>query len=84
MEFLIHLQVQELPHTLSLLPRLILKVKRLGHFLFSNESALPTIYIIGKLDSALAPSPIVGVGVFPLAVESSAIGVLRRQCFLLV
>ena len=44
----------------------------------------PTIYIIGKLDSALAPSPIVGVGVFPLAVESSAIGVLRRQCFLLV
>ena len=50
------------------------------------ESVLPTIYINinGKLDSALAPSPIVGVGVFPLAVESSAIGVLRRQCFLLV
>lgn len=48
------------------------------------ESALPTIYIKGKFDSALAPSPILGVGVFPLAVESSAIGVLRRQCFLLV
>lgn len=44
------------------------------------ESALPTIYIKGKLDSALAPSPIVGVGVFPPAVESSAIGVLRSQC----
>ena len=40
------------------------------------ESALPTTYIIGKFYSALAPSPIVGVGVLPLAVESSAIGVL--------
>lgn len=45
---------------------------------------LPTIFILGKWDSALAPSHIVGIGVFPLAVESSAIGVLRRQCFLLV
>ena len=30
------------------------------------ESALPTIYIIGKFYSALAPSPIVGVGIFLL------------------
>lgn len=38
------------------------------------ESALPTIGIKAKLDSALAPSPIVGVGVFPLPVHLFGLG----------
>lgn len=44
------------------------------------ESALPTTYIIGYY-SALAPSPIVGVGVLPLAVESSAEHICLRVFF---
>ena len=43
------------------------------------ESALPTIYIIGKLDSALAPSPIVRVGfLWPLRVQPCSVGPLKE------